>query len=214
MDHTVHILLADDHAGVRGQLRALVDAQPDMAVVGVAANGREAVREALALRPDVVVMDLSMPELNGVEATAQLHERDPGIRVVALTSHRDRSYVAAVQAAGGRGYVVKQSAATVLLEAIRTVAAGATFEDPAVAEAPRPISPDTLSVPDLPPDALGATERAVLQSIARGLTIREVAGELGIDVAEVAAARECGMATLGLQGRVALVRYAVRHGWQ
>jgi DNA-binding NarL/FixJ family response regulator len=214
MERTVHILLADDHAGVRGQLQALVDAQPDMTVVGVAANGREAVREALALRPDVVVMDLSMPELNGVEAMAQLHERDPGIRVLALTSHRDPSYVAAVQAAGGRGYVVKQSAATLLLEAIRRVAAGAMFEDPTLAEAPGLISPDAPLLPDLPPDALSATERAVLQSIARGLTMREVAGELGIDVAGVVTARERGMATLGLQGRVALVRYAMRHGWQ
>lgn len=212
MDRTVHILLADDHAAVRGQLRALVDAQLDMTVVGVAANGREAVREALALRPDVVLMDVSMPELNGVEATAQLYEHAPGIRVVALTSHRDRSYVAAVQAVGRRGYVVKQSAATVLLEVTRTVAAGAMFEDPNLAEVTGLLSPDALLLPDLPSDALGATERAVLQSIARGLVMRDVAGELGIDATRVVTARKCGMATLGLQGRVALVRYTMRHG--
>jgi two-component system response regulator NreC len=212
MSDTIRVLLADDNVTLREQFQRLIATAPGLEVVGVAGDGRAAVAGAQALRPDVVVMDLSMPVLNGLEATRQLRESCPNIRVVALTTHEDLTYVAAMQAAGASGYVLKHSGVAVLLGAIRTVAAGKAFLDPALAKTARPATAAPPPVPDLSPELLTAKERAVLQHTARGLTTQQVAGAVGDDVAGVVETRRRAMARLGLESRVALVHYAMRHG--
>ena len=129
----LRVLLADDHAIVREGLRALVDAQPDMEVVGEAADGRAACEPREALRPDVVVMDVSMPGLSGARATERLKQACPHIKVLALTVHEDRGYLHQLLEAGASGYVLKRAAAEELIHAIRAVAAGGTYLDPAIA---------------------------------------------------------------------------------
>jgi two-component system, NarL family, response regulator NreC len=213
MGDVIRVLLADDNATLREQLQTLIAAEPDLEVVGLAGDGQAAVERAQALRLDVVVMDLSMPVLNGLEATEQLRASCPAIRVVALTSHQDPSYVEGMRAAGAYGYVLKRSAAERLLEAIRVVAAGGTWYDPALPPATAPITPDRPATPDLPPTTLTADEQAVLQHTARLLTSQEIADALEMAVATVGALRAHAMAKLGLQGRVALAHYAASHGW-
>ncbi len=129
----LRILLADDHKVVRDGLRLLIDGQRDMRVVGEASNGQEALQEARELKPDVVVMDLSMPELNGLQATERLKAQRPEIKVVALTVHEDTSYLLQLCKAGAAGYVLKRSAGDDLIRAIRAVAAGGLHFDPTVA---------------------------------------------------------------------------------
>lgn len=210
----IQVLLAEDNTTLREQLHTLLAAVPDLEVVGVVGDGRAAVEGAQSLRPDVVVMDLSMPVLNGIEATRLLRVSRPEIRVVALTTHQDASYVTAVQAAGASGYVLKRSGLAALLEAIRAAAAGAAFLDPALAAAAQAADPEVPAAPDRPPELLSDEERAVLQHTAHGLTTQEIASAVGSDVAGVVATRKRAMERLDLVGRVALLRYAERHGWR
>lgn len=214
MGDRIRVLLAEDNTALREQLHALLAAEPGLEVVGVAGDGRAVVEGAQPLRPDVVVMDLSMPVLNGIEATRLLHVSSPGIRVVALTTHRDPSYVTAVQAAGASGYVLKHSGLAVLLEAILAAAAGAAFLDPALGAAAQPVNFEEPLLPDRPPELLSDEERAVLQHTAHGLTTQEVASAVGSNVAGVVATRKRAMERLELVGRIALLRYAERHGWR
>jgi DNA-binding NarL/FixJ family response regulator len=159
MGDMIRVLLADDNAALRQRLQALLTAEPDMDVVGIAGDGQAAVGRVQSLRPDVVVMDLSMPALNGLEATRQLRACCPEIRVVALTSHQDPSYVAAMQTAGAGGYVLKHAATEGLLEAIRAVATGRAWYDPALPPTTSPITPDLPATPDLPPPRSLRTSR-------------------------------------------------------
>ena len=129
----VRVLLVDDHSIVRSGLKTIVDAQPDMAVVGEAADGVAAVEAAAALQPDVVVMDLSLPKLGGAEATEQIKAAFPALKVLALTAHEEQGYVQLLMSIGASGYVVKRSAAEVLVRAIRAVVAGGVYLDPGVA---------------------------------------------------------------------------------
>lgn len=214
MPPTIELLLADDHPAVLQQLQILIDGQPDMHVVASAADGRDAVERALSLQPDVVVTDFSMPRMNGLEATAALAASCPQMRVVLLTAHQDRSYAQALLAAGGRGYVLKHSPPAVLLAAIRAVATGHTFLDPALAGMPALTTAPGPPASHPSPEVLTDCERSVLQRTAQGLSTREVAAELGVDVDAIVAARAEGMAKLCLEGRVALVRYAEAHGWR
>jgi two-component system, NarL family, response regulator NreC len=213
MGNVIRVLLADDNAALREQLQALLTAEPDMDVVGVAGDGQMAVERAQSLRPDVVVMDLSMPVLNGLEATRQLRASCPEIRIVALTSHQDPSYVAAMQIAGSCGYVLKHAAAEGLVEAIRAVATGGTWYDPGLAPATVPTTPDLPATPDLPTTILTADEQAVLRHTARNLTSQQIADALGMAVAAVGTIRAHAMTKLGLRGRVALAHYAARQNW-
>jgi len=161
------ILLVDDHAVVRQGFKMILDAQADMEIVGEAANGREAVELAEQLRPDIVVMDVAMPELNGIEATRRVIAADAHIRVIALSMHKDSAYVREILRAGARGYLLKDSGADDLVKAIRAVAGGESYLSPAVSNA---VLDDYRKHVTNPIDLLTSREREVLQMLAEGKT--------------------------------------------
>jgi two-component system response regulator NreC len=205
----IRILLADDHAVVRQGFKMILGAQPDMEIVGEAGNGREAVELAEKLRPDVVVMDVAMPELNGIEATRRLSAAAPRSRVVALSMHKDSVYVREILRAGARGYLLKDSPAPDLLAAVRAVAAGEGFLSPAVSDA---VLSDYRRHVTNPLDLLTSREREVLQMLAEGKTNKEIAAILNLSVYTVDAHRGRIMEKLNLHSINELVRFAVRNG--
>jgi len=205
----IRILLADDHALVRQGFRMILEAQPDMEIVGQAGNGREAVELAEKLRPDVVVMDVAMPELNGTEATRRLAASTPRTRVLALSMHKDSVYVREILRAGARGYLLKDSGDTDLVAAVRAVAKGEGYISPAVSDAV--LSDYRKHVTD-PLDLLTGREREVLQSIAEGKTNKEIATALNLSVYTVEAHRGRIMEKLNLHSTGELVRFALRNG--
>lgn len=203
------ILLADDHAVVRNGFRMILAAQDDMEVVGEAANGREAVEAATTLKPDIVVMDVTMPELNGIEATRRIALATPRTRVLALSMHKDAVYVREILRAGAKGYLLKDSDEGDLLAAIRAVARGEGFLSPAVSDA---VLTDYRKHVTDPLDLLTTREREVLQWIAEGKTNKEVATTLNLSVYTVEAHRGRIMEKLNLHSTGELVRFAVRNG--
>jgi DNA-binding NarL/FixJ family response regulator len=205
----IRILLADDHALVRHGFRMILAAQPDMEVAGEAGNGRDAVELAQKLKPDVVVMDVTMPELNGIEATRRLIELSPRTRVLALSMHKDAVYVREILRAGARGYLLKDSADADLLAAVRAVAKGEGYLSPGVSDAV--LSDYRRHVTD-PLDLLTTREREVLQMIAEGKTNKEIATSLNLSVYTVEAHRGRLMEKLNLHSTGELVRFAVRSG--
>jgi DNA-binding NarL/FixJ family response regulator len=205
----IRILVADDHAVVRQGFKMILDAQADMEIVGEAGNGREAVELAEQLHPDVVVMDVSMPELNGIEATRRLATSVPRARVVALSMHKDSVYVREILRAGARGYLLKDSGAADLVAAIRAVASGESYLSPAVSNA---VLDDYRKHATNPIDLLTSREREVLQLLAEGKTNKEIAGVLNLSVYTVEAHRGRIMEKLNLHSIGELVLFAVRNG--
>jgi DNA-binding NarL/FixJ family response regulator len=205
----IRVLLVDDHAVVRQGFRMILGAQPDMEIVGEAGNGREAISQAAELQPDVVVMDVAMPELNGIEATRRIAESSPRARVLALSMHKDSVYVREILRAGAKGYLLKESIDVDLLTAVRAVAKGEGYLSPAVSEAV--LSDYRKHVTD-PLDLLSSREREVLQLIAEGKTNKEIAGALNLSVYTVDAHRGRIMEKLNLHSAGELVRFAVRKG--
>ena len=205
----IRILLADDHTVVRQGFKMILDAQADMEIVGEAANGRQAVELAEQLRPDVVVMDVSMPELNGIEATRRLATSVPRARVVALSMHKDSVYVREILRAGARGYLLKDSGAADLVAAIHAVASGESYLSPAVSNA---VLDDYRRHAANPIDLLTSREREVLQLLAEGKTNKEIAGVLNLSVYTVEAHRGRILEKLNLHSIGELVRFAVRNG--
>ena len=203
------ILLADDHAVVRHGFRMILDAQPDFEVVGEVANGREAVEQATALQPDVVIMDVTMPELNGIEATRRIAEVAPRARVLALSMHRDSVYVREILRAGARGYLLKDSSEGDLVFAVRAIAAGEGYLSPAVSEA---VLTDYRKHVTNPIDLLTSREREVLQLIAEGKTNKEIATGLNLSVYTIEAHRGKIMEKLNLHSTGELVRFSLRNG--
>lgn len=201
----IRVLLADDHAILRAGLRMLLDAQPDMAVVAEAADGEEAIRRACGSRPDVAVVDLTMPGLSGVETLEGLRREAPATRLLVLTMHDDPGYARLAMAAGASGHVVKDAESAELLAAIRAVHRGRTFvqvgAEPAPAEPPRPPAPP-----------LSPRERQVLELLAHGHTNREVADRLSLSVKTVETHRARLGDKLGLHTRADLVRLAIELG--
>jgi len=187
----------------------ILSAQPDMEIVGEAGNGREAVTLAEELRPDVVVMDVAMPELNGIEATRRLKESVPHTRILALSMHKDSVYVREILRAGARGYLLKDSGASDLVAAVRTVAAGEGYLSPAVSNA---VLDDYRRHVTDPIDLLTSREREVLQMLAEGKTNKEIAGVLNLSVYTVDAHRGRIMEKLNLHSINELVRFALRSG--
>jgi two-component system response regulator NreC len=210
----LRILLAEDHETIRDGLKLLVGSQPDMEVVGEAADGRVAVQLARQSLPDVAVMDVSMPELNGLQATKKLKQQCPQVKVLALTRHTDSGYLQQLLQAGASGYVLKQSKSEELLRAIRAVAAGQTYLDPAITEkvvggfiggrGARGASAEA---------SLTEREEEVLRLIALGYINKEVAARLSVSVKTVEAHKARGMEKMGMKSRVDLVRYAMLQGW-
>jgi DNA-binding NarL/FixJ family response regulator len=217
-DVSIRVLLADDHQIVRDGLRSLLAKQMDIEVVGEAENGREALERARELRPDVVVMDIGMRELNGIEATRQVIQEVPDTRVVALSMHSDRRYVADMLAAGASGYLLKDSAFDELALAIRTVADGRTFLSQGVSGTIIDDYLKRLSGPDAQPAsaqggrALSPREREVLQLIAEGCSTKEAAARLHLSVKTIETHRRQIMDKLGIFNIAGLIKYAVREG--
>jgi two-component system, NarL family, response regulator NreC len=205
----IRILLADDHAVVRQGFRMILNAHSDLEIVGEAGNGREAVELAAALKPDVVVMDVTMPELNGIEATRRLTADNPHIRVVALSMHKDSVYVREILRAGARGYLLKESVADDLVAAVRAVAAGEGYLSPAISNA---VLDDYRKHVTNPIDLLSSREREVLQMLAEGKTNKEIAVTLNLSVYTVDAHRGRIMEKLNVHSINELVRFAVRNG--
>jgi DNA-binding NarL/FixJ family response regulator len=205
----IRILLADDHAVVRQGFRMILSAHSDLEIVGEAGNGREAVELAATLRPDVVVMDVTMPELNGIEATRRLTAENPHIRVVALSMHKDSVYVREILRAGARGYLLKDSVADDLVAAVRAVAGGEGYLSPAVSNA---VLDDYRKHVTNPIDMLSSREREVLQMLAEGKTNKEIAVTLNLSVYTVDAHRGRIMEKLNVHSINELVRFAVRNG--
>lgn len=203
------ILLVDDHAVVRQGFKMILSAQPDMEIVGEAGNGREAVELAGQLKPDVVLMDVAMPELNGIEATRRLVASDPHVRVIALSMHKDNVYVREILRAGARGYLLKDSGAGDLVTAIRAVASGESYLSPAVSNA---VLDDYRRHVTNPIDLLSSREREVLQMLAEGKTNKEIAVVLNLSVYTVDAHRGRIMEKLNVHSINELVRFAVRNG--
>jgi DNA-binding NarL/FixJ family response regulator len=210
----LQIFLADDHAVVREGLKVLINAQPDMLVIGEAGDGQSAWQLAQACQPDVVIMDITMPGLNGVEATKELKRVCPQIKVLALSVHDDTSYLRQLLAAGVAGYILKHAAADDLIQAIRLVAAGGIYLDPALAGH---VVARYVRVPAVTTELLGADlserETEVVQRIAQGYSNKEIAAQLNLSVKTVETYRARAMEKLGLESRAALVRYALSRGW-
>jgi two-component system, NarL family, response regulator NreC len=205
----IRVLLADDHALVRQGFRLILSAQDDIEIVGEAGNGREAVELADKLHPDIVVMDVAMPELNGIEATRRLLALSPHTRVVALSMHKDSVYVREILRAGARGYLLKDSPAPDLLTAVRAVSQGEGYLSPAVSSA---VLDDYRKHVSDPIDLLSSREREVLQMLAEGKTNKEIAVILNLSVYTVDAHRGRIMEKLNLHSINELVRFAVRNG--
>jgi len=187
----------------------ILSAHSDLEIVGEAGNGREAVELAATLRPDVVVMDVTMPELNGIEATRRLTAENPHIRVVALSMHKDSVYVREILRAGARGYLLKDSVADDLVAAVRAVAGGEGYLSPAVSNA---VLDDYRKHVTNPIDMLSSREREVLQMLAEGKTNKEIAVTLNLSVYTVDAHRGRIMEKLNVHSINELVRFAVRNG--
>lgn len=210
----LRVFLADDHAVVREGLKALIGAQPGMAVVGEAADGLDACEQVSRLRPDVVVMDVSMPGLTGAQATERLQRECPSVKVLALTVHEDKGYLRQLLGAGAAGYMLKRAAADELVRAIRVVAAGGVYLDPALAGkvvggfvghalGDRPVAVGELS----------DREAEVIRLTAAGYGAKEVAARLNLSAKTVETYKSRALEKLGLETRADVVRYAAQRGW-
>lgn len=208
------ILLADDHAVLRAGLRLLLNGQPDMEVCGEAADGDETLRKVRELRPDVVLMDLRMPGMDGIEATRQITALMPEVKVLVLSMYDDVDYLERALAAGAAGYALKRSADTELLAAIRSVSRGEVFADPRFTKAlvERLMLPEAARRQEEPEEVLSPREQEVLRLLAYGHTNQQIADMVGLSVKTVESYKARIMEKLGLQGRAALVRYALDKG--
>jgi DNA-binding NarL/FixJ family response regulator len=209
------IVLADDHPIVLDGLRNLVRAEPDFELVGEAAGGLAALKVIRDKRPDVAVLDISMPEINGIVLSRRLAGEMPGLRLLVLTLHEDRAYLNQALEAGVRGYVLKRSAVENLVHAIRAVMVGGTYVDPAIAgrvfDSKRANTKPSANKSAAP--ALTDREAAVLKMAAQGFTNKEIASRLDVGVKSVETYKARGLEKLGLRTRAELVRYASAQGW-
>ena len=208
----IRVLVADDHALVREGIRHVLDAEDGFDVVAEAKNGREAVELALVHRPDVVVLDITMPEETGLKAAARLRELLPTARVLLLSMHDQAEYVREGMRIGTHGYILKDSAGEELRAAIRAVHAGGTFFSPAVVRRITATPPVETPTASALLEALTPRERDVLDGVARGLTNKAIAGELGISRRTVEAHRESLMRKLEIHNVAGLTRFALEAG--
>lgn len=217
----IRLMLVDDHQVIRTGLKSFLQTQPDLEVVAEASNGREAIMLALETRPDIVIMDISMPEMDGLEATRQLKEKWPQVTVLALTVHEDKFYFMKMLEAGASGYLTKQAASDELVQAIHTVAKGHIYLQPALArwlledyqrliESPSPDKPGEVVAVGL--EALSAREREVLEMVAQGLSNYEIGEKLDLSHKTIARHRERIMNKLNMHSRTELVKFAIRTG--
>lgn len=216
----IRVFIVDDHTILREGIRSLLETHEDMEVVGEAQDGEEAVRRVRELQPDVVLMDIGMPGMNGIEATTEIKKQHPDIKVLILSMHDNEEYIYPIFEAGASGYVLKRMATTELISAIRAVCEGHTILHPAVARTVMAKRPEEVARDGRGPEKLdqedfdGLTEREIeiLEHIARGLTNREIADRLFISIKTVQAHRANIMEKLDLHDRVELTKYALRKG--
>jgi DNA-binding NarL/FixJ family response regulator len=211
---SLRIFLADDHTVMREGLKSLVNAQADMEVVGEADNGRTALQKAKELQPDVVIMDVSMPELNGIKVTEQLKRTCQKIKVLVLTAHDESGYLRQLLQVGASGYVLKKAAAEELINAIRAVAAGGVYLDPTLAGKVVGGYVGSRRLKGTPQgNDLSEREAEVLRLVAWGYTNKEIGSYLTISVKTVETHKANILEKLDLRSRVEMVRYALRQGW-
>jgi len=211
----ITVLIADDHMVVREGLRKLLEAESDIEVVGEAATGRKAVELARKLQPDVVVMDIAMPQMNGLEATRQIRKTDPNVKILILSAHSDDAYVERVAALGAAGYLIKQTSAHFLSEAIREVQKGNAFFSPSISKRLHKRQQDSLNRKGLPKAGainLSSREAEVLQRIAEGEANKQIAENLGISIKTVEKHRDHLMHKLDIHDTAGLTRYAIGAG--
>jgi two-component system, NarL family, response regulator NreC len=211
---SLRVLLADDHVTVRHGLKLLIDGQPDMKVVAEASDGATAIQRTLDIKPDVVVMDISMPGTNGLVATRLLKQQTPETAIITLTRHGDDAYLQELLRAGVSGYVLKQSAPAELLQAIRVAAAGGQYLDSSLTAR---VTARFLGREGKRVAKAGASiserESEVLRLIASGYSNKEIAARMSLSVKTVEAHKANGMRKLGLSGRIDIVKYAILQGW-
>jgi two-component system, NarL family, response regulator NreC len=209
----IQILVADDHAVLRTGLRMLLDSQPDMRVMGEADNGSQVLHLIETMQPDVILLDLAMPGLGGLEALPQLRKHAPTARILVLTMHDDESYLRQALRDGAAGYVLKRAADTELLSAIRAVMRGEVYVHPSLTRALLDdILPEPNDTSSEPWDTLSDREREVLLRVARGFTSAKIAEQLNLSPKTVDTYRARGMDKLGLRSRASLVQYALSRG--
>ncbi|MDZ4199774.1 MAG: response regulator transcription factor [Kiritimatiellia bacterium] len=211
----ITVLLAEDHMVVREGLCKLLDAENDIQVVGEASTGREAVEMTLDLRPDVVVMDIAMPSLNGLEATRQILKIIPAARILILSAHNDDAYIERVMQLGAAGYVIKQTSVHTLMDAIREVHKGKTFFSPIISrhwERQHKKTLDRNGLSKIKPNRLSKREMEVLQLIAEGGANKQIAADLEISIKTVEKHRDHLMQKLDIHDTAGLTRYAISTG--
>ncbi len=208
----LRVLLADDHAVLRHGLKLLVDGQSDMEVVGEAGDGHAACKQAQELAPDIMVMDISMPELNGAQATERLRVSCPRVKILVLSAYSDEAHVRQLLASGASGYVLKRTVAEELIKALRAVASGGLYLDPAIAGL-------ILSGPTAPTrdhkatGQITAREHEVLLDVARGYSNKEIGERLHLSVKTIEGHKARVMEKLDFKSRAELVRHALQQGW-
>ncbi len=210
----LRILLAEDHETVREGVKMIVNAQPDMEVVGEAANGQIAVVLTKDLQPDIVVMDVTMPEMNGLKATERLRNVCPDTKILMLTRHTEEGYLQELLRAGASGYVLKQSVATELINGIRAVAAGGKYLDPAITgKVIGGYANRRIQAKGEDGEVITDREAEVLRLVAWGFSNKEIAAKLSISVKTVEAHKTNAMKKLEMRSRIDIVRYAILQGW-
>ena len=208
--HTIRILLADDHAIMRDGIRALVDLHDDIEIVGEASEGRETIDKVQELEPDIVVMDIAMPGMDGLEATRRIKNKHPKVKVLVLTQYNNREYILSAIKAGAAGYVPKRALGSDLISALCAIHRGESFLYPSAAAA---LIEDYRQQAKIEPyDRLTAREREILKLIAEGHTSREIAGMLFISLKTVQGHRAKIMEKLDIHNRTELIKYAMRKG--
>jgi DNA-binding NarL/FixJ family response regulator len=214
MMNKLRIFLADDHTMIREGLRVLINSQSDMEVIGEASNGKLAVQQIPQLQPDVAVLDISMPEMSGLQATEALKKALPRLKIIALTRHTDAGHLQQLLRAGAAGYILKQSAADELIRAIRAVVAGGTYLDPVVAGKAVSGLTGRLSKRSVEKgETLSERETEVLRLIAWGYSNKEIANRFNLSVKTIEAHKANAMSKLELRSRIDIVRYAILRGW-
>ncbi len=215
MENKLRILIAEDHVSVREGFRFIIESQADMEVVGEAGDGHAAIEMAGELKPDIVLMDISMPNLNGLKATAKLKRVAPEIKIITLTRHTDSVFLQELLQAGVSGYVLKQSAADEIIRAVRAVAEGNSYLDPAItgkvfddyAGKQSNLRGETTGIP------LTEKESEVLRHIALGYSNQEIADKMNVSVKTIESQKANSLKKLAMRSRKDIIRYAIMQGW-